>query len=114
MRTVPPSGTLTVVLTVVEAKVGNCTVVPEIVCCALAVVLVLSFGWAWTPAVELSVVVVVVPLKVNIYLGDVAEERDQGQPHETPVAETTAWTVRNIPSFNTTITGCDAATKSPT
>ena len=44
--TVPPSGTLTVVVTVTKAKVGNCTVVPCVVVVKLASLLLVSwFGW---------------------------------------------------------------------
>ena len=46
-RTVPPSGTLTVVVTVTKEKVGNCTVTPECEVVVLVVVVVEQVLAAW-------------------------------------------------------------------
>ena len=69
--TVPPSGTLTVVVTVTNAKVGNCTVVPEFVVELELLALfhmvagVVAFGNS--PERVLLVVVVVAPVNWKVF-----------------------------------------------
>ena len=66
--TVPPSGTLTVVVTVTKLNVGNCTVVPSVVTVLPAELLDVS-----VPPVELALVEVVVVEPVNVKFLHVAD-----------------------------------------
>ena len=85
--TVPPSGTLTVVLTVTNEKFGNCTVMPSVVVVASSVLAVESPpSRPWLLEALDFLVVVFEPANVNsLHVADLAEERHDGQPHEPPI-----------------------------
>ena len=113
--TVPPSGTLTVVVTDTKEKVGNCTVVPECVVELELFCFVASVGLTWLPVREVSMVVESEPVKVNVFTSPILLKNGTTVNRtKRRSCETTAWTVMKVPSESTTMTGCWAAAKSPT
>ena len=109
----PPSGTLTVVVTVTKEKVGNCTVVPGAFgsrCCSRCCC------WAWSGCLlrRGGAGCLRAGERERIHLADLAEEGDEVSRTNRRSLETTACTLRKVPSLRTTITGCCAAAKSPT
>ena len=99
----PPSGTLTVVVTLVKANVGNCTVVPSTVRVWPCVTL-LSGSEGSCTTVPLSVVTL--PSNVNVSTSPIwLKNGTSVRRTNRRSAETTACTFRAVPSLSTTITG---------
>ena len=87
--TVPPSGTLTVVVTVTKENVGNWTVVPVVVVVVLssgsAVFVVSVVGLAAFGRVAVDVVVVRAGELERVHVADLAEEGHDRQADKAPV-----------------------------
>src|SRR5262245_2118393 len=110
--TVPPSGTLTVVVTVTNENCGNWTVVPvldESSSALLEAALEPDFESLDFFVVELD------PLNVNVSTSPIWLKNGTTVNRTNRRSfETTACTVSDVPCESTTITGCSAAAKSPT
>src|SRR5690606_32711338 len=108
------SGTLTVVVTETNWKVGSCTVVP------LRIMFSASDSPSLLPSSSsslelLDLLVDVVPSNVNSSTSPISLKKGTTVSRTyRRSSETTAWIVRSVPSERTTITGCCAAANSPT